>query len=133
MSATKIDQAFINTFVDGGFGLSIAHENLAFEPTAGTEYAELINLPNDITPLSVNDTNNTDGIFRIILYWPVNEGSIQAKTKADEILAVFSIGTRVCYDSQCAIVTRAARYKGVVESTWYHTVITIGYTAFLTQ
>ena len=133
MSATKIDQAFINTFVDGGFGLSIAHENLAFEPTAGTEYVELINIPNDITPLTVNGTLETDGLLRIILYWPENKGSIQAKTKADEILAVFSIGTRVCYDSQCATITRSSRYKGINEAGWYHTVITVGYTAFLTR
>ena len=133
MSLTKIDQAFINTFINGDFGLSIAHENKDFEPTAGTEYVELINLPNDVTPLSINDTNETDGLMRVILYWPVNKGSTQAKLKADEILAVFSIGTRVCYDSQCATINRLSRHKGIVDGGWFHTVITIGYTAFLTQ
>lgn len=131
--SVKIDQAFTEAFIDAGFGLSIAHENIDFEPTAGTEYVEIINLPNDITSLSVNDTNETDGVFRIILYWPQNEGSIQAKLKADEILAVFSIGTEVCYQSQCATITRSSHYKGVAELGWYHVVITIAYTAFLTR
>lgn len=131
--SVKIDQAMVQTFVNGGFNLPIAHENLAYEPVPGTPYAELINLPNDTTPLSTNDTNETDGVFRIILYWPQNEGSIQAKLKADEILAVFSIGTKVCYQSQCATITRSSRYKGVAELGWYHVVITIAYTAFLTR
>jgi hypothetical protein len=125
----KIDQAFVNTYIDAGIGLPIAHENTAYSPTAGTEYVELINLPNDITPLSINDTNETDGLFRIILYWPVNVGSVQAKLKADEILAVFTIGSRVCYDSQCATITRASRQKGIAVDGWYKTILTIGYYA----
>lgn len=123
----KIDQAFIQAFINGGFDLPIAHENLLYEPTAGIEYAELINIPNDITPLSLNDTDETDGLMRVILYYPANEGSIQAKTKADEIMAVFKIGTRVCYSSQCATVTRISRHRGVFEKNWYKIVITIGY------
>lgn len=133
MSQTKIDQAFISAFIDADFELDIAYENINFEPTAGTEYVELINIPNDITPLSINGALETDGIFRIILYWPENKGSTQAKLKADEILAAFSMGSRVCYDNQCATITRLSRYKGIVEDGWYHTVITIGYTAFLTR
>lgn len=126
----KIDQAMINTFVDGGFGLEISHENTDFSPTAQTEYAELINLPNNITALSINDSNETDGVFRVILYWPLNEGAIAAKTKADEILAVFSIGTRVCYDSQCATITSSSYQKGDSD-IWYKLVLTIGYYAII--
>lgn len=129
----KIDQAFINTFIDGSFDLPIAHENIQYNPTAGTEYAELINLPNDITPLSINDSNETDGIMRVILYWPSNAGSIAPKSKADEILSVFKIGAKVCYDSQCATVVSNSRYKGVSESGWYKTVISIGYVAFIAR
>ena len=131
--SVKIDQAFISAFIDGDFGLSIAHENKNFEPTAGTEYVELINIPNDITPLTVNGATETDGLLRIILYWPENKGSIQAKLKADEILTAFSMGTRVCYDSQCATITRLGRYAGVTEAGWHHTIITIGYTAFISR
>ena len=71
---TKIDQAFINTYIDADLGLDIAHENTSFKPTAGTEYVELINIPNDTTPLSLNDSDQSDGLFRIILYWPADVG-----------------------------------------------------------
>lgn len=131
MTSTAIDQAFISAFIDADFELDIAHENINFEPTAGTEYVELTNFPNDITPLSINGALETDGLMRAILYWPENKGSTQAKLKADEIMAVFSMGARVCYDNQCATVKRLERRKGVNEKGWYKIVVTIGYTAFI--
>ena len=129
----KIDQAFVSAYIDAGIGLDVAHENSGFSPTAGTEYVELINIPNDITPLSVTGTDQTDGIFRIILYWPVNVGAIQAKLKADEILAVFTLGSKVCYESQCATITRASRQKGLSVDGWYKTILTISYRAFIAR
>ena len=128
---TKIDQAFINTYIDADLGLDIAHENTSFKPTAGTEYVELINIPNDTTPLSLNDSDQSDGLFRIILYWPADVGSIQAKLKADEIMAAFVIGSKVCYDSQCATITRTSRQKGIADDGWYRTIITIRYYAVI--
>jgi len=95
----KIDQAFIQSFIDGGFNLEIAYENESFNPSAQTAYVELLNIPNDITPLSINETNETDGLFRIVLYWPADVGAIAAKIQADTILAAYTIGSKVCYDS----------------------------------
>lgn len=131
--SVNIDQAFIDSFIDNDFGLEIAHENLAYSPSPGTEYVELLNIPNDITPLSLTGSDETDGIFRIILRWPVDDGSINAKTKADEIMSAFKIGTQVCYNGQCSTVTRQARQKGFNESGWYKILITIGYHAILVR
>jgi len=131
--SVKIDQAFIQAFINGGFGLDIAHENLSYTPTAGTEYAQLINLPNDVTPLSLSGSDETDGVFRIILYWPANQGAIQAKLKADEIISAFKIGTQVCYSDQCATVKRTAKVQGVPEDGWYKLVISISYHSILTR
>ena len=130
MSA-NIDKAFIDAYIDADIGLSIAHENTSYNPTAGTEYVELINLPNDITSADLSYTNETDGLFRIILYWPVNKGSVLPKEKADTILGVFPIDTEVCYGGQCAAVTKIAREKGVPESGWYKTLISVSYRAFI--
>ena len=133
MTAIAIDQAFINTFIDASLGLEIAHENVSYKPTAGTEYVELINIPNDETALSINDSNETDGLFRIILYWPINEGSIAPKTKADEIISAFTIGTRICYSGQCATVTKTSRQNGISDGGWYKTIITIRYYAVIAR
>lgn len=129
----KIDQAFVQTFIDADLALEMAHENLTYEPTAGTAYAELINLPNDITPLTLNDVNQTDGVFRILLNYPANEGAITPKTKADEILSAYKVGSQVCYDGQCATVTRQYRQPGTAENGWYRIVITIGYRAYIAR
>ena len=127
--SVKIDQAFIDAFIDGDFGLSIAHENTDFQPTAGTEYVELINIPNNVTALTLNGDSETDGIFRVIMRYPSNTGSVNAKLKADEILSVFSIGADVCYSGQCAIIRTTSRAVGTSEDGWYKIILTISYYA----
>lgn len=129
----KIDQALLTAFVDGGFGLPIAHENLDFEPTPGEAYAELLVLQNDATPATLKHTNETDGVFRVILRYPVNKSSIPAKTKVDEIFAVFKIGQRLTYGGVSLTLTANQRAPGINEDGWYKLVLTMPYRAFLAR
>ena len=131
MSLANIDQAFINEFINQSFGLPIAHENIDFTPTAGTAFVSLRLLSNDVTPLSYTESDETDGIFRIILNWPAGKGSIQAKNKADEILAAFNIGTRLSYSGQYLTVTSASREQGESIDGWYRIIISIAYYAVI--
>ena len=131
MSLTNIDQAFINEFINQGFGLDIAHENIDYEPTAGAEFVSIRLLPNDVTPLSYTDSDETDGIFRVILNWPQGEGAIQAKNKADEIISAFKIGTKLEYLGQKVTVTTAYRELGESIDGWYRIIISIGYYAVI--
>ena len=127
----KIDQAFIQSFIDGAYGLETAYQNQPYTPTAGTPYAELLNIPNDITALDLKDTNETDGLFRIILRYPVDSGAFAAKNQAETIMADYSIGSSVSYSGQSARITAVNRQQGVVEESWYVTLITISYRAFI--
>ena len=127
----KIDQAFLTAFIDADLGLPIAHENLPFTPVLGVAYAELLTIQNDITALSLADSNQTDGLFRVILRYPVNKGAIPAKLKADEIKAVFTIGARICFDGVCATVTRQDRRGGVAEDGWYKLLVTFRYKSLI--
>ena len=129
----KIDQAFIKAFIDAAFGLPIAHDNLPYVPVAGTAYAELLMLPNSIEAQSLADLNETSGIFRVILRYPVNVGSIGAKTMADAIMAEFPIGSKVTYDNQSAQVTKVHRQPGYPEDGWFKLVITVRYLAFIVR
>lgn len=131
MSALKVEQAFLAHFAAGGFGLSIAYENLPFTPVPGTAYAELRMLDNDITPLGLRDTNQTDGVFRIILRYPVNTASIAAKQKADDIFAHYQIGSLVEYQGQAAVIRSHQRQPGLAVDGWYTLVLSITYRAFL--
>tara|TARA_R110000765_G_scaffold7650_3_gene24961 strand:- start:831 stop:1229 length:399 start_codon:yes stop_codon:yes gene_type:complete len=127
----KIDQAFVDSFINASFGIEIAYQNQSYTPTAGTAYAELLNIPNDITALDLNDTNETDGLFRVILRYPVDSGAIAAKTKAEAIMDNYPIGSSVSYSGQSARITAVNRQQGVVEESWYVTLITISYRAFI--
>lgn len=145
----KIDQAFTSALLAAEPGLDIVWENGTFsawdgsaytsspgvyEPTNGRPYIEAFLLPNDITPLNLADTNETDGLFRCVLRYPANTGSIAAKTKADEIMAVFPIGTRLTYSGQKVTVTSNQRGQGATtDENWYSLVLSFNYVAFLAR
>lgn len=131
-----VDQAFISAFIGASFGLPIAHENLPYQPVAGTAYAELLNIPTDVTAYSLNSTDETTGLFRIVLRYPVNAGAVAAKTKADAISNVFKVGSTVSYNATgnpatSARVVGLQWQSGAPEDGWYKLVLTIRYRAFL--
>lgn len=126
----RIDQALTSRFIAGAYGIGIAHENLPYSPTIGTAYAELNVLPNDETAFSANDSDETDGIFRIILRYPENAGAIPAKTMADSIFDGFKVGDKFTYDGQMVEITGRQRAPGVRETGWYKLVLSIAYQAF---
>ena len=129
----KIDLAFLQKFIDDAYGLPIAHENLNYSPVSGTAYAELHTLPNDITPLSLKHSDQTDGVFRVILRYPANTGAINIKTMADSILSGFKIGTIVSYDGQKATVFKTNRNNGIHDNQWHTMIVDIFYRAFITR
>jgi len=132
MSDVRIDQAFTSELITFNAGLlPIAHENTSYAPTTGTAYAELRNLPNNITPFSLNDSVETDGIFRVILRYPADSGAIAAKLKAQSIMDYFFIGRSVCYNGLCSTVVRLTRSSGIIEDSWFRVDVSIGYRTFI--
>tara|TARA_R110000796_G_scaffold42012_5_gene104146 strand:+ start:1871 stop:2269 length:399 start_codon:yes stop_codon:yes gene_type:complete len=129
----KIDQAFIQSFIDGAFSLPINYENMPYTPIAGTAYATLTNLPNQIDSLSLSDMNETSGIFRIILRYPTDGGAIAPKTKSEQIMAYYPIGSSVAYSGQSATIRSVNRQAGIVEDAWYTIVVSIRYISFITR
>jgi hypothetical protein len=131
--SVKIDQALISAFIDASFGLPIAHENGTYDPQPGTDYAELLVLQNNITPLNLSSSNETDGIFRVILRYPAGELAITSKTMADTIFANFGIGQRLSYSGVKVTIMSNQRGPGVNEDSWYKMVLTMSYRAFLAR
>jgi hypothetical protein len=126
----KIDQALIEHFISGGFGLPIAHENDAYDPSTGDAYAEIRVFQNDATGLTLDETDETDGLFQIILRYPVNGGAVAIKKKADEVFGAFRIGQQLTYEGQALTITRHQRQPGVAEAGWYKIDLLITYRAF---
>lgn len=124
-----IDLAFQNAFVAGDFGLPIAWENEQFTPTAQTAYAEIRILQNDVTPATLADSNDTDGVFRVTLRYPVDGGAYPIKQKVDQIFSVFAIGSRLVYNGVTVVVLRNSRQPGLAEDGWYKLVLDMPYRA----
>jgi hypothetical protein len=135
MSQLKIEQAFLLSWLNDNaeFSLPTAYENKDYKPTLQTAYAQIINLPNPLDPLSFKDSDETSGIFRIILRYPINESAIIAKTKAQEILDAYKIGTIVSYLGQSGIIRKTMRQNGAPEDGWYKTVLSLEYFAIITR
>jgi hypothetical protein len=129
----RVDQGLTNLFINSNFGIGIAHENAKYTPALGTPYAEIYTIPNDQAALST-DTDQTDGIFRIILRYPLQSGAITAKTMADTIFAVFKVGSYTYYPDttgQKIEITGLSRDTGYHEVGWYKLVLSIRYNAFI--
>jgi len=126
----KIDQAFVQDFIDAAYGLPIVHENLDYSPVAQTAYAELIMIQNATIAQSIADLNEDTGIFRIILRYPLNTGAFTIKTKAEAILTTFKISTTHTYGGLISRVTRVNREPGVPEEGWFKMVLTVSYITF---
>lgn len=145
----KIDQAFTSTLLaaepdldivweNGTYsvwgGASYAHQTGVYSPDTDRPYIEAFMLPNNITPLGLSTTNETDGLFRCILRYPANTGSITAKQKADEIMASFPVGGRLTYSGQTVTVTSQDRRQGATsDDNWYSLVVSFNYIAFLSR
>lgn len=127
----KLEQALVQRFINGNFGLPIAYENDGFDPTAGVAYAEISSFVNDETAFSLNDSDQTDGFFQVILRYPTDGLSWDAKNKADEIRAFFKIGLRLENDGQKLTVTSRSADKGFNEDGWYKIVLRVFFTAVL--
>lgn len=127
----KIDSALIDHWRVGNFWLSTAYENQPFTPPENKPWAEIRVLPNDITPYSLNDCDQTDGVFRVILNYKTDAGAVAPKAKADEVFSHYAIGSRISYAGQTLTINRHQRQPGLAEDGWYRLVLSIGYTAFI--
>lgn len=129
----RIDQALVQEFISGGFDIPIAHENVSYKATDGLPYAELLVLQNNRTALSMNDTDQTDGVFRVLLSYPVNQGAIGIKQKAQQIMDHFRIGKRCYYSDVNIVIQSQQRQPGLAEDGWYKIIVTFGYRANITR
>ena len=125
-----VDSALVESFIDQDFGLPIAHENRNYKPISGTAYAEILVLQNDKTAWSIEDVDQSDGVFRVILRYPSGKGVGGIKNKADEIIDTYKIGSRIIYNDQVIEVTAVNRAVGVQETGWYKMVIDVRYKTF---
>lgn len=126
----EIHQAWVSQFVASGFGLPIAHENLHYTPEAGESYFEIRVLANDVTPASLSDSDESDGVFRVILRSPQGAGAAGPKLTLGEVANAFPIGARLNYGNTRIVVTGRQQQPGAPEGGWYVVILDFQYRAF---
>jgi len=125
----SVDQALVQSFIDGAFGLPIAHENDSYTPTAGTPFAELRVLKNPTRLMTLADSDKTTGFLQIALNYPAGDGAIAAKTKEQEISAAYPIGRAVTYAGQDVLIVGRQRANAAPQNGWYRLVIRLEFVA----
>jgi hypothetical protein len=128
----EVEDLLINSFDNAEFDLPTKTENEIYDPVIGTAYAELIVLPNEKTAYSVKDTDQSNGIFRIILRYPIGESKDTIKAKADEIFNVYklhSIVTDTENNNYVEIIKQNCQ-EGVRETAWHKLVLDLYYQTF---
>jgi len=144
----KVDQAFINTMLNGGIGIDIVHENGAYStwngsdyvtslgvytPSAQREFAEIRTFPAGQSALSLNESDEAVGLFQCILKYPADIGSITIKTKAEQVLSLFKVATLLTYSGQQVEIVSHSRDGGRNEGGYYQIVIRANYRAFIAR
>ena len=127
----EIDQALVQSFIDGTFGLPIAHENDDYSPVAGTAYAELEVVKNSENGFTLTDLNDITGYLQIGLNYPTGAGAIPAKTMEKTIVDTYPIGTVLTYGAQSLEITGIQRPTPAPRDGWYRRLIRINLVAYL--
>lgn len=127
----KIDQALIQSFIDGAFGLGISHENEDYAPTVGTAHVELKVMQNEVTPFSLDNLDDLTGLFQFTLKYPTNTGAIAAKTKCTEIFTAYPVGRELTYGGQTLKITGKQRVLAYPNGSWYNVVGRLNFVAIL--
>lgn len=134
MNLSHIDAALIQSFVDGGFGVAIAHENMEqAKQGAAAISAEILVLQNDVTAYSLATSAQTDGVFRVVLRGRTGRGAGELKQKVDAIVSHYPIGGRLEYRGQAVEIVAVKRWPGIPEDGWFKVILDINYKAFITR
>lgn len=129
----KVDQAFVSDFITQAFGYPIAHEGTAYDPTPGTPYVALRVFANEVSALTVADTDETTGAFQFTLSFPEGEGAMPAKLAADTIFAAYPVGRKLTYSGQVVHITGRHRLEVGAYDGWFRVAGRINYRAFIAR
>ena len=143
-----IEQALNTELLGGGLDLDIVfdngiysvwdclgyeHQTGAYVPSTERGYIESKVFPASILPFSLNHSDTHSGVYQVIVKYPADMGSIVVKSKVDEVLALFGIGSTLTYDSQSVTIDTKSVDGGRVEGGFYQVVVRFEYQAFVTR
>lgn len=105
MSIVKIRAALENHLATMAGALNISYENAQFSPTSGTPFQVVNLLPATTENPSIGaELHRELGIFQVTLHYPVNAGSANCATMAENIRTRFKRGTTITRDSVTVMI-----------------------------
>lgn len=126
-----LEQALLQRYIDGSYGLDVSYENADFDASAFTKFAKVDTFLNDVTPFSLKHSDETSGFFQVILYYLEGDLSWDAKQKAAEIVQGFKVGTRLNTSEGILTINRYSQGKGANEDGWFKIVLRFYFVAVL--
>jgi len=143
-----IDQAFTSAMMGGGFAMDIVHENGGYsvwdgvsyvshdgvyQPQARREFMEIRTIPATRAAWSLADTDESLGVFFVMLKYPDDVGAIVAKVKAEAVLSLLKVGARFTYAGQVVEIASNNRDGGRNDGGFYQIAIRANYRAFVAR
>lgn len=143
-----IEQALNTELINGGLDLDIVfdngmystfdgfmykHKKGVYTPSAERGYLESTAFPAGILPFSLKDSDKHVGVFQVIVKYPSDVGAITTKMKADEVLALFSIGSTVSYNGQDTRIDSKRTDGGRIEGGFFQVVVRFDYHAYVSR
>jgi Bacteriophage related domain of unknown function len=133
MSFHKIRSALVEAFESGGFAMPVAYENdTDFEPKADTPYFRFYffaNIPTAVT-LGTNGEDEVASIAQFEMNYPLNQGTGDSWTKADDMRQVFKAGSKFIHDGQEVLIRRSGVTREPKEVNGFsQSIFTIQYSA----
>jgi len=143
--SVAIDQALINALRSAALGVDIVLENGvyctwngasyddvvgAYTVDPGTPYMEATVIPASVGAVTLAHTDEHLGVFQIVVNYPADSGSYDAKQTAEAVLALFAVGVPVAYSGQNVYPVAKGRTGGRMEGGFYQIVVRVNYRAF---
>lgn len=131
MSIVKIRAALENHLSTMSGAIPISYENAQFSPTAGSPFQVVNLLPASVENPSIGASLHRElGIFQVTLYYPINNGSSDAATMAENIRTRFARGITLSKDSVVVqIDSTPSIVRGIIDGDRWVVAVSVPYMA----
>lgn len=127
----KIRAALENHLATMSGALDISYENAQFTPTPGTAFQVVNLLPATVQNPSIGaELHRELGIFQVTLHYPVNAGSANSVTMAENIRTRFKRGTTITNNGVTVMIDSTPTIaRGIIDGDRWIVAVSIPYMA----
>jgi hypothetical protein len=123
MATQNILSAFLKALDEITPTIQTKKPNLTFAPTIGQPYQRVRLLPTaPENPTVGDDYHRENGIFEVILFYPIGNGTAAALTRAELIKNKFTRGTHLVQNGQVINILRTPYVGPEIEGPDYYAV-----------